>query len=350
MWAVAESCVLGIALVLLFSPAAHARVLCDFEEEGPAAKRWVCCGGTFGVQGSIAHEGKKAGLWAAVKGFSHLHLRDLDPAFNSRAEITIWIWAEKPLKSGLYLAVGQNHSNFGVVPIALEAAGWNRTNAALSKMAVKGTVDWDLVALFSLVYTGADDATFVIDDIGLTVKEAPTRGRNPTDAVEVDPKADRFLLSDFERDDDDRYVYFERSSARKTQAPLPVKSGKNSLCWELAGDRPFVHFGAVPRDFTPFKTFKGAFFLDAAEALSIHVLICTTDADNFQDEIRLEPGKWTEASVAIGDMLSMGRPSLSRITSVVFTIPGRKAAKVYFDDLVFLKGEESGGGEGKGGK
>ncbi len=340
------------AAAAVFSQTAMGGSLCDFEDDGTGPKRWVCLGGTFGVQGSIVHGGKKAGLWGAGAGFSHLHLRDLDSMFGSRAEIRMWIWSEKPLASGLYFAVGQNALNFGVMPLRIESAGWSQICVPVSRMAVKGLMDWDLVALLSLVYCGPEERAFAIDDLALTEAEAPTRGRNPPKDVAVDPKADRFVIADFERPDDDRFVYVERSSVKKVSAPAPVKSGNGSLLWELVGDRPFIHFGSVPRDWSRFSVIKGSFYFDGPETMSIHLLICTTDADNFQDEISLPSKTWVDVSFNLADMLPMGSPTLSKVTSLVFTIPGRKDAKIYMDDLVLEKAGKPGGDGGgdKGGK
>jgi hypothetical protein len=115
------------------------------------------------------------------------------------------------------------------------------------------------------------------------------------------------------------------------------------------GNRPFIRFAAVPRDLSPFMRFKGSFYLEGTAPVSIHILFCTTDKDNYQDEIRLEPGTWVDVEIFLEDMLDMGKPNWGDITGVVFTIGGDgKNAKVYMDDMVLFKTTDD-PKDGKGG-
>lgn len=324
------------------------RVLCDFEKGAEDRARWRCWGGTLGVQTSIVHGGGSAGLWVA-RGFSHLHLRGLDPRFEARSQVTLWVWCEEPLEEGLYLALGQSTDTFAVAPLPLQSKGWNGFSLPLLRMASEGLMDWDLVALCSLVYTGAAERTFVIDDFALSTPEAPTRSRNPREPVRVDPGARRFVVADFEKEPP--HVYFERSSGGRAAAPRPVRKGERSYRWTLVGERPFLHFGAVPRDLGSFRLFQASLYLEAEEPLSLHVLFCTTDEDNFQEEIRLSPKAWTDVRLRLRDMLPVGKADWRDIRAIVFTIGGRRKATVYLDDLLLLRSEEPdepGGGKEDG--
>jgi hypothetical protein len=335
------------AILAAWAPAVQGRVLCDFEGEADAKTRWQCFHGTMGVQKSIVHGGEKAALWVAKKGFSHLHLRGLDPGFGSRSLITLWVWCDKPLPKGLLLGVGQSTKTFAVAPLPLRTRGWNGFSIPVLRMAARGAMDWDLVALFALVYVGEEERSFAVDDIALQAPESPSRARNPRHDIQVDPKAERFVLSDFEKKGDDSHVYFERSAGGKVSAPSPVRNGKCAYRWTLDGNRPFIHFGSVPKDLSSFVVFNGSLYFQGDGSLSLHILFCTTDADNYQEEILLPAGRWTDVSVYLSDMLPIQQPDWRNIRAVVFTIGGRAKGTVYFDDLVLSRKDPADEGEGE---
>ena len=83
--------------------------------------------------------------------------------------------------------------------------------------------------------------------------------------------------------------------------------------------------------------FVGSFYYEGQGDLSIHILFCTTDEHNFQEEIPLTAGKWTEAVIYLADMIDVGKPNLANITAMVFTVQGTKKGKVYMDDLKLTK-------------